>query len=382
MPKGKVIPIELQTMLDTKAINRMSESRTRTMATHTPNALAEASSAGLELDLTTPPCNRARLDTGTFCNYDCEFCYYKDMLDIKTPWEIVQKRIDHLVSYGITQVDLSGGESSVSPDWFRILDYCNTRFERISCLSHGGRFANKEFLQESRDRGLKEILFSLHGATADTHDSITGRKGSFERILQGIENAQELGMMVRTNATVYYRNYHQLENEYADLLNRINPTEANFLTLNYWGDFNVIDFENVSYQDMANGIMACIDKLKDGIDINIRYAPYCYFKGYEKYIAGTYQHIYDVRDWNREMYTYTVDVSKPYTPRGKLELAYEACATHRARFYKKSIECVKCKHFYICDGIEKEIADHTKVHPADGEKIRQVNFYRHDRDKR
>jgi len=378
----KIIPITLQTMFEKTAVNDLAPARMNTLGKSNPNSLQEIGCAGLELDLTTTPCTRARLDTGTFCNYDCEFCYYKDMLDIKTPWEIVKKRIDHLLAYGIKQVDLSGGESSVSPDWFKILDYCSDKFEHISCLSHGGKFANLEFLKESQEHGLKEILFSLHGATAETHDLITGRKGSFDRILRGIHNAKSLGMIVRTNATVYYRNYHQLENEYADLINSIMPVETNFLTLNYWGDFNVIEFKNISYKDMANGIKKCIDKLKNGIEINVRYAPFCYMEGYEKYVAGTYQHIYDVRDWNREMYTYTLDVSKEYTPEEKIKNAYDACSTHRNRFYKKSLDCVKCKHFYICDGIEKEISDYTPAIPAPGEKIKQVNYYRKNRDVR
>lgn len=378
----KIIPVELKQMLDTNSVNRLTEARVAILGDKTPNALQEIGCAGIELDLTTTPCTRARLDTGTFCNYDCEFCYYKDMLDVKTPWEIVKKRIDHLVAYGIEEVDLSGGESSVSPDWFTILDYCNDKFSSISCLSHGGKFANMDFLKESKERGLKEILFSLHGATAEVHDEITGRKGSFERILQGIRNAKELGMIVRTNTTVYYRNFHQLEETHSALINSIMPVESNFITLNYWGDFNVIDFKNASYKDMTDAIKKCIDKLDNGIEINVRYAPYCYMEGYEKYVAGTYQHIYDVRDWNREMYTYTLDVSRTYTPAEKIQNAYNACSTHRARFYKKTLDCLKCKHFYICDGIEKEIANTTPVHPAAGEKIKQVNFYRKNRDVR
>lgn len=378
MKTVKILPPSLKRQLEDKSMHRLQEAT----ALATANELSELSSSGLELDYQTPRCNRARLDTGTFCNYDCEFCYYKDQLDVKTPWEIVKKRIDYLLSYGITQVDLSGGESSVSPDWFKILDYCNDKFESISCLSHGGRFANIDFLKESQERGLKEILFSLHGSTAEVHDKITGRKGSFERILQGISNAKELGMIVRTNTTVYYRNYHQLENEHSALINSINPVESNFITLNYWGDWNVIEFENISYKDMSTAISRCISKLNNGIEVNIRYAPYCYFKEDRKYIAGTYQHIYDVRDWNREMYSYTLDVSKEYTPEEKIQTAYKACQTHRQRFYTKKLECLKCKHFYICDGVEKEIANTTPVFPEPGEKIKQVNFYRHDRDKR
>ncbi len=344
-------------------------------------SLQQTGVAGLNYDYTTPTCTRARLDTGPLCNYQCEFCYYRDKLDQKTDWEVVKQRIDYLHGYGITEVDLSGGESSMSPDWFKILDYCNERFSSISCLSHGGTFANMNHLRKSKEHGLKEILFSLHGPTKETHEAITNRPGSFDKILQAIKNAQELGMIVRTNCTVYYRNYHQLENEYADLINSINPTEANFITLNYWCEGNELEFEKVDYKDIADAVKKCINKLNNGIDINIRYAPYCYFEGYEKYIAGTFQHIYDVRDWNREMYNYDIDVSRTYTHEEKVQMAYKACGQHREFFYHKDLSCVTCKHFYVCDGVEKELTG-IKLTPATGEKVKEVNFYRQDRDKR
>jgi len=342
------------------------------------NSLNELSTHGIEIDYQTPRCNRAKLDTGTFCNYDCEFCYYRDQLDVKTPVEVVKQRADYLKAYGITQVDLSGGESSVSPDWFEILDYCNERFEHVSCLSHGGKFANIEFLRESQAHGLKEVLFSLHGGTAETHDAITNRKGSFKRILQGIKNAQELGMIVRINCTVYYKNYFQLDNVYAQLINDIAPLEVNFITLNYWDQVE-IDTDNVSYKDMTDNIKKCIDLLNKNMLINVRYVPYCYMKGYEQYVCDQYQHIYDLYDWNKEMYIdergVKIDVSREYTTEEKLKFAHDHCADHRVRFYRKEVDCLKCKHFYICDGVERELKN-VPVFPEEGEKITQVTFYR------
>lgn len=329
----------------------------------------------LEFDFETPAGQRARLDTGPLCNYDCEFCYYKDRLHEKTLFDVVKERADYLLAYGIKQADLSGGESSVSPDWFKILDYCNSRFEHISCLSHGGKFADIDFCKESQQRGLKEILFSLHGATEDVHDSITGRKQSFQKIVTGINNAKSVGLIVRTNVTVYYKNYKQLENQYAELINRLAPSEVNFITLNYWGDANIINKTNVNYQLMTDAIKKCIDNINIDAKINVRYVPYCYMKGYEKYVVGTYQHIYDPNDWNRELFMQNLDVSKQYTDKEKIELAYAACASHRAKHYTKPLECITCKNFYICDGVEKEV-NNMPVYPEPGEKIKKVLFYK------
>ena len=56
---------------------------------------------------------------------------------------------------------------------------------------------------------------------------------------------------------------------------------------------------------MCDNIIKCISKLNDGIEVNARYAPFCYMKGAEKYVCGTYQHIYDVKDWK----TFSLELS-------------------------------------------------------------------------
>ena len=329
----------------------------------------------LLIDTETPRCNRAKLDTGTFCNYDCEFCYYRDQLHIKTPLDEVKRRADYLQQYGITQVDLSGGESAVSPDWFDILKYCNDKFDHISCVSHGGKFADIEFLRKSQQHGLKEVLFSLHGSDNAMHDGITNRKGSFDRILKAIDNAKQLGIVVRINCTVYGKNYSQLAGQFADLINQIDPFEVNFITLNYWGHAN--GMQNVPYHYMTDAIKQCIDRLNKTTIINVRYVPYCYMKGYEQYVCNQYQHVYDVYDWNKEIYSGTLDVSKQYTDAEKLTLAYQECDKQRKQFYHKDVKCYACKYDYICDGVEKQIRG-TELFPEKDLKIIDVNYYRKD----
>lgn len=330
------------------------------------------STHGIEVDFVTARCNRAKLDTGTLCNYNCEFCYYKDRLNITTPLSVIKDRVDYLHQYGITEVDLSGGESSVHKDWFELLDYCNQKFEHISCLSNGYKFADETFLKKSKEHGLKEILFSLHGFNEQVHDQITDRKGSYVKILQAIDNAKKHGIVVRINCTVYQKNCEGLE-EYSKLLLSIKPLEINFLTLNYWEDNR--GFEQADYLSLTTHIKKCIDIIKNDIEIiNVRYTPYCYMVGYEKYVCNQYQHIYDRYDWNKEMYSGRLDVTRPYTEHEKILIAHDVAAKDRSIDYKKPNSCITCKFYYICDGIEKNI--NVPVYPVSGEKIRQVNYYR------
>lgn len=331
------------------------------------------SSFGIDVDTTTPRCNRAKLDTGTFCNYDCEFCYYQGLLHIKTNFDTIKDRIDYLVSYGIDEVDLSGGESSVHKNWFDILDYCNSRFKNISTLTNGWAFAKEEFMKKSKEHGLKEILFSVHGYDEQSHDEIVQRKGAWKKIMQAIQHAHDNDIIVRVNCTVYQRNSLGLET-YHEVIKQIKPLEVNFLTLNYWVNNR---FANpIDYEQVTDKIKICIDNIKNDVEyINVRYTPYCYMQGYEKYVCNQFQHIYDKYDWNLEMYDMDIDVSKQYNEIEKLGLAYDTASKRRTRDYRKDTDCLTCKFYNICDGVEKQVKDFI-YKPITGEKIRDVNYFR------
>ena len=331
------------------------------------------SSMLISRDYTTPRCDRAKLDTGTFCNYDCEFCYYQGLLHLKTDFEEIKKRIDKIHEYGIAEIDLSGGESSVHKNWFDILDYCNTRFKNISTLTNGWAFAKEEFLIKSKQHGLKEILFSLHGFDQQSHDTIVRRKGAWDKILKAIKLAHKHDIVVRVNCTVYQRNHEGLKN-YHNVIRQVKPLEVNFLTLNYW--VNNQFAEPINYEQVTTSVKLCIDKIKHMVKyINVRYTPYCYMEGYEKHVCNQYQHIYDKYDWNLEIYNLNVDTTRTYNGQQKIDLAHDTAARRRAEDYMKSPKCLTCKHLYICDGVEKQVNNFV-YKPQPGKKIKDVNHYR------
>jgi MoaA/NifB/PqqE/SkfB family radical SAM enzyme len=325
----------------------------------------------LEVDTKTPYCERAKLDTGTHCNYGCSFCYYKEKLKDKTSFDVIKNRIDYLYDCGIKEVDLSGGESSIHKDWFKILDYCNSLGFNISTLSNGSMFKNYEFLEKSVKKGLNEILFSLHGYDADSHNRIVSNTAGFKDILSAISNSHILGVKIRINCTVTGDNYQELDTKFVELMKVVDPSQINFLTLNYWSDNNKA--KTIDYNVITPYIKRTIDRLGDDTEINVRYTPFCFMKGYEKHVVGYYHHIYDLQDWNIAVYDQRV-VPKEY--RGnELECLYESAKQNRLSSYYKKKECLQCKYYAICDGIENQIKE-IKLHPEKGELITEVNHYR------
>ena len=309
--------------------------------------------------------SRAKLDTGTQCNYKCGFCYYINDLDKVTSLDTITNRIDTIYESDMKEIDLSGGESTIHKDWFSILDYCAERFISVSCLSNGSKLKDYDFAEKSYEYGLKEVLFSLHGYDEKSHDQIVQHKNAFKNMLQAIQNCNILGIKVRINCTVTSKNAKNMF-DYAQLINSLDVKQVNLLPLNYWEDATEVKPE--SYEVLSQGIKTAIDFLDLDIQVNVRYIPYCFMEGYEEYVVGIYQHIFDLNDWNIMMY-----------PGHKLEDPdiedyYDTAHEKRNHTYMKPKECFECKYFQICDGIEKELKD-QKVYPVEGEQIQSpMNF--------
>ena len=326
-------------------------------------------------------CARIPIHVGTICNCRCEFCYFKRNLKTARPLEQIKDRMLKAYNLGFRELDFTGGEPSVHPKFFEILSHGTELGCYLSCLSNGWKFADMEFLKKAHSLGLKEILFSLHGCSEEQHDAIVGKPGAFKRILTAIRNAQELGMLVRINCTVYHKNYKTLPTVYADLINEIKPFEVNFIQLNYFEENG--DFRPEVLDGQIEAIKQSIVKIKPYVKyINVRYVPFCYMQGFERYCVNYYQHIYDLYDWDLGFgYGYS-NKNEPkiegLTTRSYwLELGKKCCEESRLRAFKKLPECSECKYSHICDGIKFELDPKTKVYPVPGKKILDVIHFRH-----
>ena len=312
---------------------------------------------------------RAKLDTGKECNYSCAFCYYINQLDEVDPFEVIKSRIDYLAEAGFNEIDLSGGESSIHKDFIKIIKYCKSYGMKVSMLTNGSTFDNMDYLKLAFNAGLEEIMFSVQGYGAD-HDKAVNKDGAFDKIVKSMQNAKELGITIRINTVV--TPLIKQRQKIIDLYKTIAPLEVNFLTLNNFADAKVY----YPYKKSTEFIKNAIDQIEGIVKyINIRYTPFCVMKGYEKYICGTLQHIYDRYDWNIVAYSaqdMNIEPSEVLTDKRHYE---KEIKQKRNKYYNKPKACLKCSHFFICDGIEKG-ARSINLEPYEGEKIKDINYYR------
>jgi len=317
-------------------------------------------------------CSRVKLDIGTWCNYKCYFCYYLDKVHEKISTTDILKRIDDIVALNLfDEIDISGGEPTILPEFIKIVKYCKSKFKNVSCLTNGSMLHDLEYFTEVFNAGLSEILVSIHG-TEELHNDIVGNKTAFSKAIQTIHNAIKLGVKVRINYTVTDKNNLVLKDLAQQLLGTFGKDifEFNMILLNPWQSCT----ETVQYNTVKENIQQTIDLFSTfETVINVRYIPFCFLdEKYRKYIVGLYQHIYDVYDWHKGHTYFGNNINT------LLQSSIDASKNLRLHFYKKNKECKSCTHFFICDGVDKAATTHGLLPiTTPNSNIFDVIHYRH-----
>lgn len=330
-----------------------------------------------------PMTERSRLFTGYACNIKCKFCFYKDMkhVDIKP---MIYKQLEQGKAFGIKDWDISGGEPSILPYWFDLIrDMKDMGFRNIACITNGYKFSDSGFLINSKMAGINELLFSVHGSNDRIHDNMTGVNGSFARIMRALSHAAYYGMKIRINVVVTKDNYKDLP-DITKMMQHFHPVAFNFLPYRIENSASKKD-NTVRYSKIAPYIMKAIDIINDGYTrdckIAIRYVSFCLFKGYEKYVAGYLQRVFDEYEWNEytirkfDCVRFGKNIPELDCESDKWELEIRSIQGSIDHVACHATSCLKCKYLKVCDGIWKSYAKVWGVDefkPVEGEKTERI----------
>ena len=317
-------------------------------------------------DSDMPETVRSQLFVGTKCNYQCKFCYYTPYLSVKNNPNEVYQQMRFVKNKGIQDIEFTGGEPTIDPQWFNYLIEGKKLFRHLSVITNGQKMAKREFIEKCYKLGLREILFSLHGFDKNSHEKITGISGSWEKILSAIGHAKDIGFLVRINCTVCSVNYLNLD-KFALRIKEIKPLCLNLIPLNYWDGAEESGVD-IPYYKMAPYIKYAIDLVKGHVRyINVRYMPYCHMEGYEEHLCNWHQHTYDYWDWSN---------SFKQLPKQEYREAREYVDEIRTHLYGKVTECLACKYRGICDGVEKKLISYNKLRTVPGDLIQDAMYFR------
>ncbi len=135
------------------------------------------------------------IETGVSCNNRCVFCYqlgYRSLPDHPRllDAEEVRARMRWGIENGFDEVSLTGGEPTLRPDFLDLVRFARSiGYPRIAVTTNGCMLARPAFFDAAVEAGLTSIGVSIHGPSAEVHDGLTGRTGSFVRAVQAVRNA-------------------------------------------------------------------------------------------------------------------------------------------------------------------------------------------------
>ena len=182
----------------------------KTMDTHVPIASKEAFETLPQKVLGDwfvehPTVFTLQIDITQACTERCMHCYIPEYNPIYLPFEQIKKAIDELREMGGLTLSLSGGECMMHPDFGKIVRYAREKDLIVGVLS------NLTLCDDEKIDLLREaeatVQVSLYSMNPETHDAISGRKGSWLRTKTAIEKIRAAHIPCRISCPTMKANY-------------------------------------------------------------------------------------------------------------------------------------------------------------------------------
>ncbi|MGA2775331.1 MAG: radical SAM protein [Candidatus Omnitrophota bacterium] len=132
--------------------------------------------------------SRVLLNVTIKCNLSCLHC---DNWKMKPQKELTFKQIKKIIDELSRWLDegfeliIGGGEPFIRKGIIDIIKYCKSKKIRTSVPTNG-TLLNKELCDEILESGISNLIFSLDGINARTHDFSRGKKGVFDKIMAAL----------------------------------------------------------------------------------------------------------------------------------------------------------------------------------------------------
>ncbi len=148
------------------------------------------------------------------CAYACVHCR-ADAQPQRHPLELTTEEgfqlIDRLAAFGNNPILIfTGGDPMMRRDLFDLIAYANEKGLRCSLTPTATALPTKERLQKARDAGIRRIALSLDAPRPAIHDDFRKVAGSWQRTMDILHRAHDVGLSVQVNTTVAKHNAHIL----------------------------------------------------------------------------------------------------------------------------------------------------------------------------
>jgi MoaA/NifB/PqqE/SkfB family radical SAM enzyme len=142
------------------------------------------------------------------CHLDCPMCFAKgrSYQQPTLPAVAIKALIETLGRMGVLEIRLTGGEPTIHPDFFDLVEWCADAGINVSINTHG--VYSPRTLARLREGSVGDFHVSVDGPR-EIHEYLRGAK-TFQRTLDTIRELRMAGKSVRINTIVFQHNRHAL----------------------------------------------------------------------------------------------------------------------------------------------------------------------------
>lgn len=154
---------------------------------------------------------RASYELNLGCNYNCDMCYL-GLKEFKgLPWEAREKILGAMRDAGVLWLQLTGGEPTVDRLFAPTYERAFSLGMMLEILTNGSRLAAPGILDLLASRPPHKVTVSVYGATEETYDGLTRRRGSYKAFMRGLLAAREAGIPLELSIVITSRNAHEAD---------------------------------------------------------------------------------------------------------------------------------------------------------------------------
>jgi MoaA/NifB/PqqE/SkfB family radical SAM enzyme len=152
---------------------------------------------------------KASYELNLGCNYDCEHCYLGLKEFNGLDWPQRERLLAHIRDAGVLWLQLTGGEPMVDRLFGAVYSKAHELGMMIEILTNGSRLADRRILDLLTTRKPSRVIVSVYGASQETYDGLTRRKGAFRTFIRALDAAREAGIRLELSLIITARNAHE-----------------------------------------------------------------------------------------------------------------------------------------------------------------------------
>jgi len=168
---------------------------------------------------------KALLKLDYTCNMNCFFCWTNYNKKINKNYILktteIYKKIIHAKNFDIDTIILTGGECTITKDFFKIIDFIKREKFKLGIVTNARILSINSFFEKLLKYNLKYAYLSFYSTNESTFEKITRTRGLKQNI-KGIENCiNNKNIEHLVNIVIHNYNLDELENN-VKYLNKIN----------------------------------------------------------------------------------------------------------------------------------------------------------------